>query len=102
MQNDLSAILSRLNSIDVSIGILSNKMENLHSKVNAFNYEFKIKIDRHDEILHGNGKPGILPILNTLKSDFDKHDKSDGWFHKTIILTGIGAIGFLVKIVFFK
>ena len=100
-QDNSNTIFERLGSIDVSVGKIETRLENLHSKVNASNTSVKELLDKHDEILHGNGKPGIASSLNVLKDQFDRHDKADTWFHRTVILACIGIIGFLIKIVFF-
>src|SRR3990167_11251734 len=90
-----------LTEIQLTMAEIGAKLDNIHSKVNVTNERLETTLTKHEEAIYGNGKVGLVTVMNTLKNDFERHDKNDIWFQRSMFLTGIGIIGFLVKIVFF-
>ena len=88
VNNDLNQIMARLNSIDISIGVLGNKVENLHSKINSQNGDVKERLEKHDHTLYGNGKPGLTHHVNRiddLDGKINFHIMTDRWFYSIVI-----------------
>ena len=71
---DFSEIMDRLNTIDVNIGVLGNKVENIHSKINSHNGDIKERLDKHELTLYGNGIPGLTQKVNSIKDLEEKVD----------------------------
>lgn len=96
------AIIEKLGELDKTLTLIGAKLEALSVTVASHNGDLKARVDKHDEMLHGNGKEGIVTIVSNLKNDFKTHDENDEWFHRGAITIGVAIIAFLVKIVFFK
>ena len=99
--NEGNKIQESLTDIQLNLIEVKTRLENLHSKVNSYNLDMKEKIEKHEEILNGNGKPGIVSTVHSLNEKFERHDTADRNIHKTVICCMIAVIAFLVKVVFF-
>lgn len=93
-------ILEKLAEINISIGVMSEKIEHNHKAFRTAEVWWKEQTERLDGAIFG--KEGLNANFRVLKDSFDRHDEDDKWFHRTIFLSGIGVIAFLIIEALFK
>lgn len=96
-QND--EILSRLGSIELSVGILVQEVKANHNSFKDVEEEWKQRNRKIEETIYGNGKAGLTSRMNSvesLKSNIESHTTMDKWMFGTVITILVFILGKLI------
>ena len=93
--NDTKEIFSRLNAIDINLGVANTKLDNMHKEKNATYQQIHEMLEKHNDTLYGNGKPGLthhVTRIEELGKHIDEHITFDKWFYGLMVTTQIGIL----------
>ena len=96
MNPEYIEIKDRLHNIELSIGVMANKLENLHNSKNASHERIYETLTKHNEVIYGNGHEGLTNKITSLegfKKDLKDHIISDRWAFGIIITLLLAILG---------
>lgn len=94
-RQDYSNLKDHLSSIDVAIGVLTTKIENLHSSKNSSYERIYETLTKHSEAIYGNGHEGLLSksqSVSSMEKDLERHYKVDFWIFGLLVTMNMAII----------
>ena len=92
---DYHNINERLGSIDVSLGVLTNKIENIHSAKNLSHEKIYESLAKYGEVIYGNGHEGLITKakdISNIKKEIESHTIADRWFFGLLVTMNVGML----------
>ena len=94
-RQDYINLKERLGSIEISIGILTNKIENLNSSKNTSHDRIYEMLSKHSDSIYGNGQEGLVSKIrdiSSVKKNLEGHYKVDMWMFGLVITMNMAII----------
>lgn len=92
-------IKERLHSIELSIGLVTEKLQNLHDSKNTSHERIYETLNKHSETLYGNSHEGLTSKVSSVsefKKALESHIISDRWMYGFIITILLAILGKLI------
>lgn len=94
-RKDYGNITERLGSIEISLGVVATKIENMHAAKNYSHERIYESLTKHNEVIYGNGHEGLISKIKDIygiRKELESHTIADRWFFGLLVTMNVGIL----------